>query len=226
MNISAISGFNTNCYAKKSKPAFSAGAVTVKTVQRTVMSKALEKNLAYGWLAMQEFLLKFDRLISPAATRCKHLAEGTAIYGSKKVELEAMEAKRKGILLEALKCNSLPEKCKALEELVKKENIADSFEQSVLLVQMLNKRLENAVVGCLGISHNKGPIHGKTRMNDAHGFVLYGADKGADLSNPSTWGTDAVVIDTVNKIVLPAKEGLEAIIKSLNLRSFEKAQLF
>ncbi len=228
MNITAINAgvFNRNNAAQRSSASFkSLSAVSIEKATQAVWTDALKSNHSVGLKALEEFLSVYPDLISPAAVRCRHLTEETGIYGEKRIKLEAQEVLRKQFLTDASSLETIEERFAAVSEFVKREKIADSLEQTVLLIAMLKNKAIDAMPVCLSISHQRGPVHGRTRINSIHSFVLIGFDKGAQSTKPATWGKDAVVIDTVNKLVMPAKEGLDAIYQSLNIRSFEKTDL-
>ncbi len=228
MNITAINAgtFTRNSSAKKISPSFKASpAVSLAKPIKTAMSEKLEIIFSSAFQALDDFIASYPDLISPAAIRCKHLTEETGIYREERIKLEAQEALRSQMIKEASRLGSMAERCAYIGEYAKREKIVDSLEQTVLLINMFKERGIEAMPSCFSISHQRGPIHGRTRFNSIHSFVVIGIDKGADSTKPATWGNNAVIIDPVNKIVLPAKEGLEAIHQTLNIRSFEKTEL-
>ena len=97
-------------------------------------------------------------------------------------------------------------------------HMGNCTENAVLAAKYLaeNKKNTNfALIGAFSEIEDKDEFYSnpldyyknKVRTNTDHVFVIVGLDKNADLSNPSTWGKEAVIVDPWGDIVKPVSNG-------------------
>ena len=95
---------------------------------------------------------------------------------------------------------------KKLAENVKKYNVANCEQQAELLCGKFNEKgIKAKVVNFfINTKHNK-----QRRECGSHSFVVLDMKQGAKISNPKTWGEDAVLVDTWTNQAEPTEIGLK-----------------
>ena len=88
------------------------------------------------------------------------------------------------------------------------ENAANCGEQATLLQDVFLKNGKEAhLVGIYFYNNNNTSAAEDDVIN--HGFVVSGLRADADITDPKTWGNEAVVTDPWSNVVLGAREALE-----------------
>lgn len=93
-----------------------------------------------------------------------------------------------------------------LGKITKKYNFANCEQQAELLCNRLNEKGNRAKVVNFFISTKNKK---QRRECGSHSFVILDMKQGAKISDPKTWGEDAVLADTWSNQVAPASMGLK-----------------
>lgn len=113
---------------------------------------------------------------------------------------------------------SLEEYISHLENAISKTHAANCGECSDLVQwKFLNKGIKANKVNMTLYKNNSN----KPKYYGDHTFVVLGLKKGARLENPSTWGSEAVVVDGWRKIVLPTHDALNIYMNELGYNKSE-----
>lgn len=119
----------------------------------------------------------------------------------------------------------------SLEETMEKHHAGNCMEQAHLARFKLMERGKNS--DCIGIeTHDwwktdEAGRRGALVPEKTHLFVVMDMKPDANLSNPDTWGEDAVIVDPWNGFTAPVKEGLEKINKVFQIdKTHEQVNFF
>lgn len=114
-----------------------------------------------------------------------------------------------------------------IKTLVKNSGVANCGEQRNLMKDMFEKRgiKTQSVSFCINNNLTHLMDYKKRPCND-HCFLLLDAKKGADYSNPKTWGSKAVIADPWSKTIKSAFEMIEQYKDKFNFDSNSEYMLF
>ena len=113
---------------------------------------------------------------------------------------------------------------KLLAQLVKKYKVANCRE----MVELLRHNLISKGIDCHRVGLNIGTKdYQKTRMASDHVFLVVNMKKDAKFEKPSTWGSNAIIVDPWAQSVSYASEGIEKLKNTFNLdESYEFFKFF
>ncbi len=95
-----------------------------------------------------------------------------------------------------------------LKRLMQKHKGANCRE----LVEVMKYELDKKGIESTRVGMNiKSRDFKKRRMHDDHIFLLVNPDKNAEIENPTTWGSKAIIVDPWAQVVSYAAEGLQKI---------------
>lgn len=101
---------------------------------------------------------------------------------------------------------SQPNKINYLKQAVKFSKVANCQECAFLI----HDKLEKAGIPSQNIRLNFEQKNGFDTTKN-HAFTVIGMNKNADVSNPKTWGKNAVIIDAWSNMVTRVREGIDFI---------------
>lgn len=102
--------------------------------------------------------------------------------------------------------NSSREKINTLKNVVKYTKVANCQEQTFLI----HDKCKNAGIPAINVRLNFEQKNGFDTTKN-HAFTVIGMKKNADVSDPKTWGKNAVIIDAWSNMVKRVHEGIDII---------------
>lgn len=200
------------------------GRINKDTNSNSLQFKGLRQNLRVGDEVLREFNREFGRLKSSSFIKAKmDYHSDNPLYDSVLPKLKPVYRKYSK-MIEGIRSlpvfYSIPSQdpkgfVKKIISVVKQYKYANCSVRSWIVQDKLLEKGKTA--HCLSMTvKNKD---GKVLEDLGHEFVVFGLKEKAKLTNPKTWGTNAVIVDPWTGNPFDAKEGLKAITEFLKIDS-------
>ena len=164
-----------------------------------VSFSSLKENIHIGRMVIQDVKKTYPRGF---ISNSRYETFSTRVNPQIRKKLESKIDKTRNIVDMKTRCGL--DMYQAVDCAVRETQTANCGEQAVLVSNFLNNRgVLNKIVS-MDVYKNKSlsyPICG-------HSFCVIGLDKNADLTNPKTWGGDAVIVDLWSNTVKQARKAI------------------
>lgn len=177
------------------------------------------KNTSIGINTLNEFNEEFSNIESSTYlyVQIQYLKrQGASEQEIQKLELQLEEVDKRAeeLYIRTQTTTGSPSQNLLLEKNIKNLNVANCGDRATLVQQKLNRQ---------HIPNKKVMLQSIEPFAE-HEFNVVGLDENADISDPSTWGDNAVIIDTWANKVFNVNSAKEFYLDFFGLKDFQNVQ--